>query len=534
MSSFVQISSGYHNSCAIADTGNAYCWGTNGWGQIGSLAAGANESTPFLVTNPVGVTRFKRITSGWSENCAIGDDDEAYCWGGSGTNVGQIGDGFNTNRLVPTKVVRPAGVTKFIDIQAQSDTPSVCATGDDFYTYCWGYNNVNQLGEGTTNNSNIPIRVMASSGNLALGTIATNGRCALSPLPPVAWSYDANNYGQFGDGTTGGHTIPALMTLPSGVNFFKLVSSNESSRCGVSDAGKLYCWGLNSTSGQLGDGTKVNRSTPVLIPNPAGVTDWKAIANGGYQSCGIGSDDKLYCWGGLEAFCCGQTPPGPSLTAMPVTARTIEMHQYSGIALGTDGQAYSFTNNFPSVPQTFTPVPLPGGVTSVKAAAQTDTNKLCIIGNDDQLYCMGREGIPGDGSVGVVASLVPVTRPAAATGFKEVSFSADAAVCALSLEGDAYCWGWCGGSSSRCGNGSPGYVYVPTAVTMPTGVKFTHIDTGGNVITAMGTDGQTYFWGQGYWGGWYATTPALLQKPPGIQAYRFQSGTVSDAIIMPR
>ena len=43
--------------------------------------------------------------------------------------------------------------------------------------------------------------------------------------------------------------------------------SNNSHACGLTTGGAAYCWGYNN-SGQVGDGTETNRSTPVAVLSP--------------------------------------------------------------------------------------------------------------------------------------------------------------------------------------------------------------------------------------------------------------------------
>ncbi len=73
------------------------------------------------------------------------------------------------------------------------------------------------------------------------------------------------------------------------------VSARGYHTCAEGSDGKLYCWGYNS-SGQLGDGTTTDRSTPVAVQAPEGVV-LSGVVAGGAHTCAEGSDDELYCWG---------------------------------------------------------------------------------------------------------------------------------------------------------------------------------------------------------------------------------------------
>jgi alpha-tubulin suppressor-like RCC1 family protein len=76
------------------------------------------------------------------------------------------------------------------------------------------------------------------------------------------WGY--NGLGQLGDGTTSDRTSPVAV---SGGLVFQAISAGADHTCGITTSGAMYCWGKN-TYGQLGDGTTTNRTTPVVVVNP--------------------------------------------------------------------------------------------------------------------------------------------------------------------------------------------------------------------------------------------------------------------------
>ena len=74
---------------------------------------------------------------------------------------------------------------------------------------------------------------------------------------------------------------------------FRAVSAGDTHTCGVTKDNRAWCWGGNF-SGQLGDGTTINRVLPTLV---AGGLSFRSVTAGRAHSCGITTDDLAYCWG---------------------------------------------------------------------------------------------------------------------------------------------------------------------------------------------------------------------------------------------
>ena len=106
------------------------------------------------------------------------------------------------------------------------------------------------------------------------------------------WCWGHNGSGQLGDGTNVNRTIP---TQVGKSQKWKAIAVGLSHTCGTQTDGSLWCWGGNK-SGQLGDGTNVGTSKPTQF----GTTKkWKAIAAGLDHTCGLQNDGSLWCWGGV-------------------------------------------------------------------------------------------------------------------------------------------------------------------------------------------------------------------------------------------
>jgi alpha-tubulin suppressor-like RCC1 family protein len=91
-------------------------------------------------------------------------------------------------------------------------------------------------------------------------------------------------FGKIGAGTgdTGDKSSPA--SVVGGITNWSQLSAGTNHSLGVTSSGILYAWGYNA-QGQLGDGTVINRSSPVTVTG--GLTGWLEISAGGKHSLGV-------------------------------------------------------------------------------------------------------------------------------------------------------------------------------------------------------------------------------------------------------
>jgi alpha-tubulin suppressor-like RCC1 family protein len=145
------------HACALLDDGTAWCWGWNSDGQVGDGTSGANRSTPVKV---VGLTGAVQLALGVDHSCARLTDGTARCWGAN--THGQLGDGTTTQHLTPTVVVSPSGdgeLSDVVDLHAGYDfSCALVGSGD---VYCWGWNDLGQLGDGTQVDRHVATKVIA-------------------------------------------------------------------------------------------------------------------------------------------------------------------------------------------------------------------------------------------------------------------------------------------------------------------------------------------------------------------------------------
>jgi alpha-tubulin suppressor-like RCC1 family protein len=85
---FDEISAGAAFTCGIATAGPTYCWGSDLNGRLGNGATVGNQATPNLVAG--GLT-LAQLVAGTRHVCARESGGQGYCWGDDG--FGQLGDG---------------------------------------------------------------------------------------------------------------------------------------------------------------------------------------------------------------------------------------------------------------------------------------------------------------------------------------------------------------------------------------------------------------------------------------------------------
>ncbi len=103
---------------------------------------------------------------------------------------------------------------------------------------------------------------------------------------------------QLGDGKTSNSDVPVLVDLPSAVRqvFQGGSGATNGQTIAILANGSVWAWGANK-DGQLGDGSTTNSDVPVSVHGPAGVR-FVAVNSGGYATYAIDSSGELWAWGG--------------------------------------------------------------------------------------------------------------------------------------------------------------------------------------------------------------------------------------------
>lgn len=339
-----------------------------------------------------------KIASGGYQTLALKSDGTVWTWGYN--NYGQLGNGTTTNSNVPIQV---PGLSQIVDVGAGlSFSLAVDASGN---VYAWGRNNFGQLGNGTYNNSSVPVQVSGLTGVIAVG--AGQGHCLALKSNGTVYSWGYNISGQLGNGTYNDNITPTQISSLSNITKID-VGYNHSAA--LTSNGTLYVWGYNGY-GQLGNGTYNDNPTPTVLTLASGVTT-TAISIRGFHAMALGSNGSLYTWGRNDYGQLGNgsttqsNTPGVVTLAAGVTPVSIMGYYYHSMAVGSDGNLYSWGRNDNgqlgngTTTQANLPVLSNTGNHTIVGMAMGIYHSAILVSGRNEIYLTGvnSEGEQGDGT----------------------------------------------------------------------------------------------------------------------------------------
>ncbi|MDH5676747.1 MAG: hypothetical protein OEZ06_31810 [Myxococcales bacterium] len=322
-SGVVQVAAGGSHSCALTAAGQVSCWGLGSLGQLGPGGRAAR-----LRPSPVeGLADIVQLALGRDVSCARARDGRLWC----------MGDGGLLGRDEPAPNARPqpvSGLVGAIDVSVSIN--HACAVVSDGAVYCWGGNVAGQLGDAGVadagshkagGNSSLPMRVRGLGPAWAIATGGAHS-CALLRSGQVACWGD-NRFGQLGvPGLDADHPHPDPHLLPE-LEQVEGLAAGRFHSCARRRDGALFCWGRNR-AGQLGLGDLEERRKPTQLKLPEGL-HVAAVAARERQSCALGRDGQLLCWGDGEG---GRLGLGEDERDRPVPTRLPGLSAVAGVGVG--------------------------------------------------------------------------------------------------------------------------------------------------------------------------------------------------------
>ena len=258
-----------------------YAWGNNANGQLGTGST-TSTSSPVQVGS---LSTWSVISASNNASASIKTDGTLWNWGGNG--YGQLGLGNTTYYSSPKQV---GSLTNWSTVSINGSVSMAIKTDGTLWT--WGRNNYGQLGIGNTADYSSPKQVgaltnwskVSCGGSYGIG-IKTDG---------TIWSWGRNTSGQLGLGTAGaGYSYSSPKQIGSLTNWASVSASPLLNVAAIKTDGTLWTWGSN-TDGQIGDGTKIQRNSPVQVGS---LTNWLTASAGSYACIALKTDGTIWSWG---------------------------------------------------------------------------------------------------------------------------------------------------------------------------------------------------------------------------------------------
>jgi alpha-tubulin suppressor-like RCC1 family protein len=283
------VSAGNDHTCAVKTGGTLYCWGKNTDGQLGLGSSGADVLNPTQVGTD---TDWASVSAMGSHTCAIKTGGTLYCWGQNG--YGEIGnDTTGADQLSPLQVGTD---TNWASVSGGWN--HTCARKTNGTIYCTGQDDEGQLGQGGA----IPgtdLTTMTQVGTDTDWAYLDSGadyNCAVKTGGTLyCWGKGTNN--QLGNGTAADVSTPTQTGTDTN---WSIVGPGEQHTCALKTTGTMWCWGNGDAAGQAGDG--MASSGCCTTPQQVGTdTDWSYVSGShGYydgSTVALKTNETAWFWG---------------------------------------------------------------------------------------------------------------------------------------------------------------------------------------------------------------------------------------------
>jgi alpha-tubulin suppressor-like RCC1 family protein len=331
------------------------------------------------------------ISTGALHSCVVLSNGTVKCWGSN--NWGQLGDGSTASSATPVTV---SGIDNAVAIGA--DDEHSCAVLSTGAMKCWGSNVWGELGIGERGQyakSVVPVTVIGIHNAVSVD-VGGGHSCALLATGEInCWGRN-NSYGELGDGSRVDRTTPVKVV---GIDNAVFISAGHWHNCALLATGSVKCWG-NGEGGLLGNGVRGSdyyRSSPVDV---LGINNAVSISTGPTHSCAVLNTGSVQCWGWNNSGQLGSGNP-PAGSATPVTVADVShaistsAGMYHNCVLLQGGTVQCWGENDsgqlsgdPQVLRSATPLEVIGinNVVSLNTGGST----ICAIVNNDTARCWGR------------------------------------------------------------------------------------------------------------------------------------------------
>jgi len=319
--------------------------------------------------------------------------------------------------------------------------------------WTWGQNVYGSLGDGTVASKSSPVQTVAGGATWKQASLGTSS--AAIKTDGTLWTWGYNPYGGLGTNDTVDRSSP-VQTVSGGTTWQK-VAKNSLITAAIKTDGTLWTWGYN-VNGNLGDGTTVNKSSPVQIYG--GGTNWKDIYICVQTMIGLKTDGTLWTWGRNAKGELGNNDVNLNSVSSPVQT----------VAAGTNWKSLA---------------------TGVGNGAN---GSIAAIKNDGTLYVWGDNTYGQLGVGDTIDRSSPVQTIAGGTNWLQVASGAGF-MGAVKTDGTLWTWGWNGqgglGLNDRTNRSSP----VQTVDGRDNWLQISASGAGIGAMAYIPSVGRLYGWG---------------------------------------
>ena len=260
-----------------------YAWGRNNSGQIGNKTV-ASLSSPVQLGSPV---TWYQVSSGGAHTAAIAEDGTLWSWGDNGSGRLGLDNDEAVNFSSPVQV---GALTNWEQVSAGGTSTGSVKT--DGTLWMWGNNFRGRVGDNSIVNRSSPVQIGALTNwaQVAVGGPLASHSAAVK-TDGTLWTWGPGASGELGDGTTTNRSSPVQV---GGLTTWAQVTTGNGRTFATTTSGELYAWGNNLT-GRLGVNTSSgNESNPVQI---GALTNWLQVSAGTSQTLAVKTDGTLWGWG---------------------------------------------------------------------------------------------------------------------------------------------------------------------------------------------------------------------------------------------
>jgi alpha-tubulin suppressor-like RCC1 family protein len=331
--------------------------------------------------------------------------------------------------------------------------------------------------------------------------------------PPVTngslFTWGQNIFGSLGDGTTVNKSSP-VQTIAAGTNW-RYVSSGTYVGAGIKTDGTLWVWGENG-DGTLGTNDRTSRSSPVQTVS--GGTNWQQSAHGG-ASAGIKTDGTLWVWGSAGFGVLGDgTTTKKSSPVQTIAGGTnwqkVSVGPYNMAAIKTDGTLWVWGYNLNgtlgngtsgSSSYKSSPVQTSAGGTNWRDV-QVSGQTMVGIKTDGTLWTWGNNTLGELGNNSNDASSTPIQTVSAGTNWASLATGVgnNSTGSIVAIKTDGTLWAWGSNNYGQLGDGTTVHKSSPVQ-TVAGGTNWLKITSSGFFTAGIKTDGTLWVWGWNAAGG---------------------------------